>query len=71
MLPVATILSIPSHSTHNNQPVCPVRVDWGVSVSRFHNLQVLSPEPVASSRPVGENEAQRMGDACPVRAQRD
>lgn len=63
MLPVATMRSMPSHSTHSNHPVWPARVDWGVSVSRFHKRQVLSPDPVARSFPVGENEAQRMGEA--------
>jgi hypothetical protein len=65
MLPVATVLSMPSHSTQSSQPVWPVRVETGVSVSKFHRRQVLSPEPVARSFPVGEKEAQRMGEACP------
>lgn len=62
MLPVATVRSIPSHSTHSNHPVWPASVYLGVSVSRSHRRQVLSPDPVASIFPVGENEAQRIGE---------
>lgn len=65
ILPVATVLSIPSHSTHNNHPVCPARVYFGVSVSKSQIRHVLSPDPVARRRPVGEKEAHRMGDECP------
>ena len=63
MLPVATWRSRPSHSTHRSQPVWPASVAAGVSESRFHSRHVLSPEPVARNRPVGENEAHRMGEA--------
>lgn len=42
-----------------------MRVETGVSVSKFHRRQVLSPEPVARSFPVGEKDAQRIGEACP------
>jgi len=47
--------------------VWPASVAEGVSESRFHRRHVLSPEPVARKRPVGENEAQRIGEAWPVR----
>lgn len=44
----------------------PLRVQAGVSVSRFHNRHVLSPEPVASILPVGEKDAHKIGEAWPA-----
>ena len=67
ILPVATHLSNPSHSTQRTQFECPLKVALGVSLFKFHNRQVLSPDPVAKYWPVGENEAQRIGLAWPSR----
>ena len=40
----------------------PESVCDGVSVNRSHKRAFVSPEPVARRFPVGENDAQRMGD---------
>jgi len=37
----------------------------GVSVFKSHSRALVSPDPVARSFPVGENEAQRIGEECP------
>src|SRR6266403_1801041 len=42
--------------------VCPDNVCEGVSVNRSHKRAVASPEPVARRFPVGENDAQSIGD---------
>ena len=63
--PVANFLSIASHSTQSTQPLCPDNTCEGVSVSRFHKRAFVSPDPVARREPVGENEAQRIGDVWP------
>jgi len=34
-------------------------------VFRSHSRALVSPDPVAKSFPVGENEAQRIGEECP------
>lgn len=65
--PVASFLSMPSHSTHRTQPLCPESVCDGVSVYRSHRRAVQSPEPVARRFPVGENAAQRIGELWPGR----
>ena len=60
--PVASFLSIASHSTQRTQPLWPDNTWDGVSVNRSHNLALQSPEPVARRLPVGENEAHRIGE---------
>ena len=64
--PVANFLSIASHSTQSTQPLWPESTCEGVSVLRSHRRAFVSPDPVASRDPVGENEAQRIADACPI-----
>jgi hypothetical protein len=64
--PVASFRSMASHSTHNTHPLCPASVWDGVSVSRLHSRAVVSPDPVARKFPVGEKEAHKIGDACPI-----
>lgn len=63
--PVASFLSIASHSTQSTHPLCPDKTCDGVSVNRSHNRAVQSPDPVARRLPVGENDAHSMGDVCP------
>src|SRR5258706_236518 len=65
--PVASFRSRASHSTQRTHPLCPERTCEGVSVSRSHNRAFVSPDPVASRFPVGENAAQRMGELWPAR----
>lgn len=65
ILPLASIFSIPFHSTHRIQPVWPVNVCFGSSIFKSHKRTELSPDPVASIEPVGENDAHRMGDWWP------
>lgn len=64
--PVANFRSRPSHSAQSTQPEWPTSVCSGVSESKSHSLQVWSPAPVASSRPVGLKVLQRIGDECPT-----
>ena len=66
--PVASFRSRASHSTQRTHPLCPERMCEGVSVSRSHNRAFVSPDPVASRFPVGENAAQRMGELWPARS---
>jgi len=63
--PLANLLSIGSHSTQSTHPLWPESVWEGVSVFRSHSRALVSPDPVAKSFPVGENEAQRIGEECP------
>ena len=44
-----------------------VRVCEGVSVNKSHRRALQSPDPVASRLPVGENDAQRIGDVWPTK----
>ena len=60
--PVANFRSRASHSTHRTHPLCPDSVCEGVSVNRSHKRALVSPEPVARRFPVGEKDAQRIGD---------
>lgn len=60
--PVASFLSIASHSAQSTQPLWPDNTCDGVSVNRSHNLALQSPEPVARRFPVGENEAHNIGE---------
>lgn len=60
--PVASFRSRASHSTHRTQSLCPESVCEGVSVNKSHKRALASPEPVARRFPVGENDAQSIGD---------
>ena len=63
--PVANFLSIASHSTQSTQSLWPESTCEGVSLLRSHRPAFVLPDPVASRHPVGENEAQRIGDVWP------
>ena len=63
--PVASFLSIGSHSVQRTQPTWPDRTCDGVSVLRSHSRAVASPDPVANKFPVGENDAHKIGALCP------
>ena len=54
-----------SHSTQRTQPLWPESVCEGVSVKRSHKRAFVSPDPVAIKLPVGEKDAQSIGDVCP------
>jgi hypothetical protein len=60
--PVANLRSRASHSTHRTHPLWPESVCEGVSVNRSHKRALVSPEPVARRFPVGEKDAQSIGD---------
>lgn len=63
--PVANFRSKASHSTHRTHPLCPDSVCEGVSVNKSHKRALVSPEPVARRFPVGEKDAQSIGDEWP------
>ena len=50
--------------------MCPVNVAFGSSVDKSHSRAVLSPDPVASRLPVGENDAHKIGCPWPVNGRR-
>ncbi len=65
--PVASFLSIASHSTQRTKPLWPESMCDGVSVFESHSRAFVSLEPMARKFLVNENEVQRMGKVCPPR----
>ncbi len=65
--PVASFLSIASHSTQRTRPLWPESTCDGVSVFKSHSRAFVSLEPMARKFLVNENEVQRMGKVCPPR----